>query len=110
MSTSLSYAATGFGVFACVVVTVFTALAHAPSVPFFWHPITMSLSFLFFMVQGVLALVGKDSIVHVAFELAERKLKIDVHYYLQVRYFRYLTPSLGCFECNSTENVALNSY
>lgn len=85
MSALLSYAATGFGLFSVVGVGLFTALAHAPTAPFFWHPISMALSFLFFMVQGVLALVGKHSILHAFAELAERKLKIDVHYYFQVR-------------------------
>lgn len=87
MSVVLSYAATGFGIFSVLGVGLFTALAHTPSAPFFWHPTSMALSFLFFMVQGVLALVGKHSILHTFAELAERKLKIDVHYYLQVRPF-----------------------
>lgn len=85
MSAPLSYAANGFGLFAVGAVGLFTALAHSPSAPFFWHPISMMLAFALFMVQGVLSLIGKSSMLHVAYELAERKVKIDAHYWFQVR-------------------------
>lgn len=85
MSMILSYAANGFGIFVVGGIALFTALAHSPLTPFFWHPITMSLAFVFYMVQGVLALVSKHSVLHSFFEFAERKFKIDAHYWCQVR-------------------------
>jgi hypothetical protein len=88
MSSILSYVASGFGLFAVAAVALFTAAAHAPTAPFFWHPISMVLSFGFFMVQGVLILVSKHSLLHVAAEFVERKLKVDTHFWCQARPFR----------------------
>lgn len=85
MSTLLSYVAGGCALFAIVAITLFTGLAHSIIAPFFWHPTTMALGFLFFMPQGVIAIVSKNSMLHGLFELAERKLQIEAHYWTQVR-------------------------
>lgn len=77
----LSYAASGFGLFVIVTVSVFTALSLGPSAPFFWHPITMTIAFLFFMVQGILTLISK----HGFFNFEERASKLQAHFWCQVR-------------------------
>lgn len=84
MKILLSYIINGFGLFSTVVIFLYTFNVYSFSDLFLWHPLSMSLAFLFFMTQGILTLVSKHGMITTIFKIEDRHEKLSSHMYLQV--------------------------
>lgn len=84
MSKTLPVALNVLSLLGTAIVAIYTIKSISASEVFFWHPLSMVVAYLFLMIQGVLVLCSRFSVIGKFMRAKDRNSKVDIHQFVQV--------------------------